>query len=386
VRKNIAFFVISTELGGAEKSLLDYLKVFKDQHPSVSVVVPKSTGPLVDQINEYKIPVHVLPLPSFFLSLSRKNLLKSMLLALPAFFYSFIYLFKIHLLIRKKKLNIIHSTGLKYHLLLGITAFLNKGCHFHIHIRDIIKIFPIKFFLRLLSLQKNIHFIFNSKATAQSLPNITSLIIYNGFDDQLFSPGTSSLKQTLNINEDHLLVGIVGVIARWKGQREFLEMAKLVSKNNEQVHFVIVGDEIYDTFAEDGELDLLKKRASQYKLNSNVHFMGFQKNIENIYKGLDLLVHCSVEPEPFGRVLVEAMLCGCPVIASNKGGPIEIINSTLCGLLYEQGNISELSQKVSLALNDAPLRKQLSKQGRKRAEKFSIQAYSSSLSKQILQT
>ena len=88
---NFAFFSIATHLGGAEKSLLSFLKEFRKNN-SVIVFVPKDKGPLLDELSSLDIPYIVLPLPSFVLSISKQKTLQSLLLILPALFYIPFYL------------------------------------------------------------------------------------------------------------------------------------------------------------------------------------------------------------------------------------------------------------------------------------------------------
>lgn len=382
MNKSFAFFAISTQLGGSEKSLLDFLAEFSKKQSSICVFTPKKTGPLIDELDKLNIPHQSLDLPSFVLSLSRKKPFLSSLLFLPSFFYSFYYIFKIHRSI--KPYSVVHSTGLKFHMLLCLTSLLNPQKNIYIHLRDIISWPLIKNFFYLFKNQKNIHFISNSKATAQALPKITSDVVHNGFDDSLFSPGESSLKERFSIPDDELLIGVVAVVARWKGQREFLEMASQLLKQYKKIHFIVVGNEIYDTVGERGELAWLKKKTQQYQITDNVHFMDFQKDITDVYRGLDILVHSSIKPEPFGRVIVEAMLCGCPVIAANQGGPLEIIEHTKTGFLYEQASIPEMSASLKTLIEQKPLRKDIGLAARKRGLHFSLSSYAHSLGSILL--
>ncbi|MCJ8277863.1 MAG: glycosyltransferase family 4 protein [Bdellovibrionales bacterium] len=380
--KKRAYFVISTQLGGAERSLIDFLKNTSHSPDQQIVVVPKSTGPLIDEISLLHIRPLTLPIPPFVLSLSRKRKLKTLLSFFPLLFFSFSYIFRIYNFIRKEKVEVIHSTGIKFHIWLCITSLIARKTQFHIHMRDVISSPLIKTFFSFFNSMKNVHFISNSKVTAQSLEQENSLIVYNGFDSKDLYPDTSNLKQSLKISEDTLLIGIVGVIAQWKGQRLFLEMAAKLQHKNPDLHFIIVGDEIYDTTAENGELSLLQKKQKDLKL-TNLHFIGFQKNIKEVYQGLDLLVHGSLKPEPFGRVIVEAMLCECPVIAANQGGPLEIIESGISGQLYKAGNLNDLTDKAQTLLNDTSLRQSLGKKGRQKALYFSMDTYIEALDSQL---
>lgn len=327
--KKIGFFSISTELGGAEKSLRDLLTAKKPPFHAW-LITTKNRGPLIDSLHSENIPLISLDLPRWILSLSRKKKLQSVLL------------------------------------------------------RDIFNNRLLQCIFQWASKRKNIEFIANSKATAHPLPSINTHIIYNGFDQTEFSPGSTRLRKTLDIPEESLVIGIVAVLAQWKGQELFIAMANELLKNHPQLHFLIVGSEIYDTHGEKGELDKLKKLAQQVPSPEQIHFLPFQKNITEIYRSLDIFVHCSLKPEPFGRVIVEALLCGCPVVASDQGGPTEVIESGRNGLLYPMGDQVALLKCVNRLIQSEALRRQLGQQGRVSALHFSLENYRNQLNQRLL--
>ncbi|MCB0378611.1 MAG: glycosyltransferase family 4 protein [Bdellovibrionales bacterium] len=381
--KKIGFFSISTELGGAEKSLRDLLTAKKPPFHAW-LITTKNRGPLIDSLHSENIPLISLDLPRWILSLSRKKKLQSVLLLPMAGMYSSFLVFRLAKLIKSQGFDVVHSTGLKFHLWLIMTSLLCPKAHFVIHLRDIFNNRLLQCIFQWASKRKNIEFIANSKATAHPLPSINTHIIYNGFDQTEFSPGSTRLRKTLDIPEESLVIGIVAVLAQWKGQELFIAMANELLKNHPQLHFLIVGSEIYDTHGEKGELDKLKKLAQQVPSPEQIHFLPFQKNITEIYRSLDIFVHCSLKPEPFGRVIVEALLCGCPVVASDQGGPTEVIESGRNGLLYPMGDQVALLKCVNRLIQSEALRRQLGQQGRVSALHFSLENYRNQLNQRLL--
>lgn len=382
--KKIAFFSIATHLGGAERSLLEFLSNYKEKNSNILVVVPKQDGPLIDELKKLNIKVQKINLQSWALSLSRNRpielLFKSPLLPLALLQY----LKQINDLVKNEKIDCIHSTGLKNHIFLGLfSKWINAKVKIVIHLRDIIHQGWIRRFFNKISNSKNITFVSNSKVTADSVAPLKTEIIYNGFDTHLFQKTKGVLRVQLNIPSGAFIVGIVGAIARWKGQREFINSAKDVLTKNNQIHFVVIGDEIYDTHAETGEKQLLLDQVQKENLQGNIHFLGFQKNLPPIYSDIDVLVHASIKPEPFGRVIVEAMLCECAVTASKSGGPLEIIEDRKSGLLHPPKDSQAMAQNILWYYNNPEKKALISKNARLACQRFSMKNYVEKLSQNL---
>ncbi len=370
-----AFFVISTHLGGAEKSLLDLVsELYKEKVP-LMVVLPKKEGPLIDSLNTQGIPYKILPLPNWILSISRKHRLGFLIKAPLSVIFFLGYFFKLKKFVRQNKVKVIHSTGLKYHFVLGLFALWEKRIFLVIHLRDIVHNKWILSLFNTIAKNPKVRWISNSKATAESISPIVSKVIYNGFPLKSETEQKGTLKQELGLEEKQSLIGIVGAIARWKGQREFIEMARILIERGHDYHFVIVGDEIYDTKGESGELIDLRNRVQKLNLEKRVHFIGFQKNIENVYRSLDVLVHASIKAEPFGRVIVEAMAEGLPVTASSLGGPLEIIKSQENGLRHKPGDVKHMADNVVNILESPQVLQKIVAMGKKRALDFSMESH-----------
>ena len=145
-------------------------------------------------------------------------------------------------------------------------------------------------------------------------------------------------------------IGIVGRITRWKGQHVFLEAAsRLRAAGREDVRFVIVGAPLFGEEAYEQELRQMVERAG---LAEQVEFLGFQEDVPAVLRGLDLLVHASVTPEPFGQVVIEGMAAGLPAIGTDGGGVREIITHGENGLLVPMGDAAALARALEDLLGD----------------------------------
>lgn len=348
--KKILFLLVSTELGGAEQSLLDILRYFKTtRNEELFVLAPLPSGSLIDEIHKLQIPVDVIPMPNLYKKTSRSHSLSLFIFTifgLPSFI---VYFFKIFLYTRKLKPDVIHSTGIKNHMVLSFLSLI-MNVKIIIHIRDYIKSFFLISFFNFFKNRANIFWVSasNDITTTLGFPIKT---YYCGFSTKKYFKTTNrTLRDSLRIPEYAPLIGVVGILTPWKGQREFILAAQKVLKTHPHFHFVIVGSQIYVTSANKNYTEHLHQLVETLNIKKNVHFLEFQKNACDVYNNLDLLVHCSTSPEPFGRVIVEGMLCKTPVIVANAGGAKEIVPNSDIGLLHEPKNIEQLAQKIIEAL------------------------------------
>jgi len=159
-----------------------------------------------------------------------------------------------------------------------------------------------------------------------------------------------SLRAELGLPADAPLVTMVGRLQRWKGQHVFLEAARAVSRRCPDARFLVVGDELFGLEAD--YLPLLRRLADQDGLAGRVTFTGQRDDVRCVLAASDVLVHASILPEPFGQVIVEAMAQGKAVIASAAGGPLEIIDHGLNGLLTPPGDAAALGEAIIALLDD----------------------------------
>ena len=168
--------------------------------------------------------------------------------------------------------------------------------------------------------------------------------IHNGIPLDLYSRREKgAFRREFSLPEDEPVVAIVGRWTPWKGQMVFLEMAKHWVERESGGRFLLIGH----AFNEDqGYERELRDFVESNRLGDHVHFIPFQKNIAASLTDTNVVVHASTRPEPFGRVLIEAMAMGVPVIGARAGAVPEIITSGHDGFLAAPGDAEDYFQQL----------------------------------------
>ncbi len=195
-------------------------------------------------------------------------------------------------------------------------------------------------------------------------------IVYNGFDParaKVYEPGTAArLRAELGFGPQPL-VGLFGRLSEWKGQHVFLEAIAAM----EGVQAVIVGGALFGQEAYEARI---REQASRLGLDDRVRFLGFRSDVPDLMAAMDAVAHTSIVAEPFGRVVVEAMMCGRPVVATRGGGVTEIIRDGETGLLVPPGEPSALAAALGRILSDPVLAERLAQKGREDvSQRFSLE-------------
>ena len=167
-------------------------------------------------------------------------------------------------------------------------------------------------------------------------------VIANGIDDVPESYSPAELRRLLRLPEGPLL-GVFSRLARWKGQHVVLKaLADLP-----EVNCIIVGDAL---FGEDAYAAGLKKMVNEFGLGDRVRFLGQRSDVPRLMRTVDVMLHPSIDPEPFGRTLVEAMLAGVPVIATNTGAAPDILDGGRAGSLIAPNEPEAIARAVKHVL------------------------------------
>jgi glycosyltransferase involved in cell wall biosynthesis len=192
--------------------------------------------------------------------------------------------------------------------------------------------------------------------------------IHSGVDIEKFNQVQVSViekKHSLGLDQNGLVVGFVGWLLPIKGPMHLLKAMEGVWQEYPDVYLLFVGK---------GELSVeLQAEAFKSSGNGKVRFLGWRHDVDEILPVLDILVLPSLN-EGMGRVLVEAMAAGKPVVASNVGGIPDLVRHTYNGLLVTPGNAKELAESIKQIIADPEKMSLMGQRGRELCNQFSLEA------------
>lgn len=320
------------KLGGGGKSLLSLLSHIPEQGWHAHVVVP-GEGQFTDELIDMGIPHTIFP----FRPLDWRRPLEAARTTLAW-----------RRIMQKVNPSLIHANGFDLSRSFAMAAG-SLGIPYITHVRFPFEPEGARWVLR--RLPKPAAFIFNSRAMQDRLwpdvvkraPRSRPFTVHNAVDLASFTPAPWP-------EEPPYRIGIVANFARFKRHEDFLRMAAKMLKTRQDLEFIIVGDDTEGS----GRGAMLETLAGELGIAPYVRFLGHRADIPDIMRQLHVLAVPS-QFEPFGRVVIEAMACGRPVIASRDGGIPEIIEEGLTGYLVEVGDFTGFADKALRLLADRGL-------------------------------
>lgn len=358
-------------MSGAEQSLADLVAGLA-HGPVEPVVVLPEDGPLSAELRAQGILVRKVPMSKRMLETSRTTLARKPLVAVTQLFAFLVAGARLFRLIREVKPHIVHTNTLKTHLL-AILPCKAAGVPLVWHMRDIL---PKGWLLRAFTVCARFTsaIVVPSRAVAEPFKGQRTIfrrlrLVPNGIRVKDFQDARRdrSLREMMGVGANDLVVGIIGRIAPWKGQDVFLRAAAMLAQRHPRAHFTVIGDALFP------EKDVpffqaLQRLAIQMGIEDRVSFLGWQPAPEAM-AAIDVFVHASLEPEPFGRAIVEAMASGKPVVAAAGGATHEIVPPA-AGVIVPPGRPELLADALDRILSDRKLRKRMGEAGAAIADSF----------------
>ena len=370
----ILYLHTTSEIGGSDVSLARLVERL-DRRRFTPVVVLPSDGPLVPRLRSAGAEVRVLP--ALWKLTSRRG---RAFLALYALHYP-LAVRELARFIRRERIAIVHTNTI--HNLYGGAAAVRARVPHIWHVREIVwqsaALRRLELFLvrrwatRIVVTSEAIAAMFD---TPQGRP-ANLVTIPNGVEIERFAPGDGGrVRRELGVRPEHTLIGTVCRLDEWKGVDVFLEAAAALARERPAARFAVIGGPV---IGQESYARRLEQQAEALGLIGRMHFTGWRyqpDDMPDVYRALDALVLASVEPEPFGLVLIEAMASGKPVVATRHGGPVEIVQDGVTGLLVPPRDALALAEGIR-RLVDAPSEaRQMGLAGRQRVvERYTADRY-----------
>lgn len=168
-------------------------------------------------------------------------------------------------------------------------------------------------------------------------------------------------RAALGLGEEDFAVGIAARLQRWKGQDVVVRAAASLLRVRESARLLVIGGSLFGLEPEYAEE--LKRLATSLGIADRVTFTGFRDDIPDCLAALDVVVHASVHPEPFGLALIEAMAAGTALVAADAGAVREIVTPGVDGLLVPPGEHEALAVALLALYDDRELRWRLARTG-----------------------
>jgi len=370
------FLSASGQLGGAETSLLDMLASLREAEPSWPLhLLVAGDGPLNSRAASLGVTTVTLPFPRSMARLGESGAaasgqwagLTAQLLWATAQVTP--YLLRMRAAIRDFGPDVLHTNGLKMHVL-GALARSAPKLVWHVH--DYLGSRPLSARLLRGNRARCAVVIANSASVAgdirQVLGDVTVVVVRNGVDLTRFSPSghrldLDDLAGLAPAAAGTIRVGLLGTFARWKGHVTFLHAIARVPRTI-PLRAYIIGGAVYETQGSQYTRQELMALARDLQIGDRVAFTGFVDEPDAALRALDIVVHASTAPEPFGLVIAEAMACERAVIVSFAGGAAEIVTSDVDALAHTPGDVEGLAARIIALATDAGRRAQIARAGR----------------------
>jgi len=362
----IIYFIGSLRLGGAEKQVAELALGLDKSRYDIEICCINQGGPMVEKVRQAGINVRIFEVSLPFGKFNPRSypfLIKS--------------LWKIYRYVKKTKPHIIHAYLFTAYIV-GILCGKWSGVPILISSRRSLGYFkddkPWRQKLENYVNKKTDIILVNAKAVREDVLKREKhcqgkiRLVYNGVDLDKFKPGRGEpeIRKQWGIGENDLLIGMVANLIHYKGHLEVLDAAAQLKPEFPNVKFVFVG-------RDGGMQEQIEEKRKTLNLENSVILAGSCKDVHKIIPAFDIMILASHE-EGFSNVLLEAMACSKPLVATNVGGNAESVVHGETGFIVPTRNPEEMAKALKKFLENPGLREKFGEAGRRRMEEnFSIQ-------------
>ena len=350
----IALLSGSAGVGGSETSLLELVRGLASTPGVEPIVVLPHSGPLDARVRAAGAASRILPMPEALAGFGEWSMRSvgeigrhgaTLARALAA---SRTHARALADLLREIDPDVIHTNGLKMHVLAARAAADGVPIVWHLH--EYLSSRRMSRILLRHHRRRASAIVANSRSVAADLAGTLGAgapisTIHNAVDLAEFAPDGP------RIDLDRLAglppappgmcrVGLLATFARWKGHDVFL---RAVREASAPLRAYVIGGPVYDTSGSQHSIEDLRARAAALGIADRVGFTGVVDRPSAALRSLDVVVHASTEPEPFGLVIAEGMACGKAVVISRAGGAAELVTDGVDAIATPPGDVAALA-------------------------------------------
>ena len=371
--------------------LLGLLPAIREARPSWLLhVIAGEDGPFVERTRAMNFPCEVLPFPAGVRmfgesrasavsggnqpSSPRRSRTARIIRWARAALGASRYAWQLRGRLRQLRPDVVHSNGMKMHLLgaVSMPSSISLVWHLHDYLTTRQAMLPL---LRRLAKRCRI-VIANSESVAAdvrcALPGGPPIYaVHNAVDPEIFTPDGPAidLDEAAGLPPAALStvrVGLVATFALWKGHEVFLRAAASLARarSSRSLRFYVIGGPVYATVGSQLTMKELRDLTIQFGIGDQVGFTGFVSDAAAAMRALDIVVHASTDPEPFGLVIVQAMACARAVVVAAAGGANESVDPEIDALVHPPGDVDGLATAIARLADNADLRGRLGAAGR----------------------
>jgi len=364
-------------LGGAGMCLIDLVASLRSSRPDWKLeAVLGNRGPLADELERLGVMTHVLVLPESVAQLgdvgladgssSRGGLLRR---GRGAIVPTALYVRRLRRRLRALAPDIVHTNGMKSHLLAAWATPRGVPVLWQLHGR----LGPVMARLMKGATRRRgvvvgvSHWV--SGEVGRTLPGVRVETIYNAVDLERFAPGPGDPEPL-----DHaagleaapagtVRIGLLAAFARLKGHDVFLDAAARLPREL-PVRWYLIGGPIYRSLGSQFTTEELRAKADALGLSGRVAFTGFRDDPAAALRAMDIVVLASVQPESFGRAIVEGLACAKAVVTTAHGGTVELFEEGVTALGCPPADPDALAAAMRRLIEDPALRRRMGEAGR----------------------
>jgi len=368
------------KVGGAQVNIFLLAKNLSPRF-KLTVFCPQK-GELTDELKARRIPSIVVPMDRLVSTSTRigKRYLFNPLAVIYNLSLILPYSVKLARVMREHRVDVVHTNSMFAHIIGGIAARLS-GLPCIWHMQDIVS--PrllwglIRKTVKLMAPSLATRVVVVSKAVSEMFAGngkTPTLIVPNGMEiDFSHRDGRGKLRSELGLPSHVKLVGLVGRLTPWKGQRTFLMAAEAVVRERTDVHFLMIGAASEEEKYFEREL---RRWVQRPFLRNKVTILGFRQDVWKLIPDFDIGVIASEDPDPLPRIVLEFMASGVPVIATAVGGIPEMVRDGVEGKLIPPKNPRHMADVILEMVDQRSLRRKMGENGKEKVrEKFSAHQF-----------